>query len=230
MFGAVRQAVGDQPTPLDHGQQVVRVGQQRDVGHGVAVDHQQVGQLALGDRARARGPGPSARRRAWWPTGSRPGPGSRSRRRSRPAPRRRGRGGGRWPRSRRPGPGVTPAALARGRTAAMASMSAFMHSVKPERRAAHRLEEPGREQHRRDQGRPGGHQPLDALVVHAVAVVDDVDAQVEGHEDGLPVGDVAPHLAPRGGGRPRCRRPSPPGSSRSAPWARWSRARRSRTS
>ncbi len=76
-----------------------------------------------------------------------------------------------------------------------------MLSVKPELGATHRAEEAGGEHHRRDHRGSGGHDPLDALVVHAVPVVDHVDAEVEGHVDGFSVGDVPSHLgAPQVGG------------------------------
>ena len=56
--------------------------------------------------------------------------------------------------------------------------------------------------------RPGFHHRGDDLVVHFVAVIDDVDTELEGHQDGRLVDCMSPDEAPGADGRRRWRRPA----------------------
>jgi hypothetical protein len=74
-------------------------------------------------------------------------------------------------------------------------LDVLLHAIgEAQSRATHRLEQTGGEQHGRHQWRPRLHHPLDALLVQAVTVVDDVDVQVERHEEGFAIGDMAAYL------------------------------------
>ena len=179
--GCLFQAAGHDLAALQHGDGRV-VGQRADVGDGSPVDHQQVGELARLDGAQVvrTGPTSAAPLRVAQPITSRGAtPASFDVEPQLAAVGAVGEPDGAVVVAR--ATKRTPAASALGIMSYMCSRSARMASAANPRPEPNVLEEDLGEVQARDDGGPGLDQGGDDLVVHVVAVVDDVDAELEGH-------------------------------------------------